>query len=123
MGQWTDDILPFDERFKIGTDVLARAFKTAEFAGDDGVGAKAELRSRIPFLATRVGEPTLFGYSDYGTTWQHNLSAEKHAATVGLGVAWDSRFLSGSLEWAKPVAVSAGSSMDWAVLGDVSMKF
>ena len=123
LGQWTDDILPFDERFKIGTDVLARAFKTAEFAGDSGVGAKAEMRARMPFLSSRLGEPIAFGYSDYGTTWQHNLSSQEHAATVGLGLAWESRFLGGSVEWAKPVAVSAGSPMDWAVLGDVSIKF
>jgi hemolysin activation/secretion protein len=123
LGQWTDDILPFDERFKIGTDILARAFKTAEFAGDAGAGAKAEMRGRLPFLATRFGEPALFGYSDYSATWQHNLSAQEHAATVGLGMAWESRFLGASIEWAKPVAVSAGSPMDWAALGDVTVRF
>lgn len=123
LGQWTDDILPFDERFKIGTDVLARAFKTAEFAGDDGIGAKAEMRARIPPFATRLGEPTVFGYSDYAATWQHNLSAQEHATTVGLGLAWGSRFFDGSVEWAKPVVVSSGGPMDWAVLGKASLSF
>jgi hemolysin activation/secretion protein len=123
LGQWSGDILPFDERFKIGTDVLARAFKTAEFAGDAGAGAKAEMRARIPFLSSCLGEPTAFGYSDYGSTWQHNLSSQEHAATVGLGIAWDSQYLSASVEWARPVAVSDGSPMDWAVLGDVTLKF
>jgi hemolysin activation/secretion protein len=123
LGQWTDDILPFEERFKIGTDVLARTFKTAEYAGDDGVGIKAEMRARIPYLATRFGTPSAFGYSDYGTTWQHNLSAREHATTVGLGLAWDSRYLGGTVEWTRPVTVSEGVPMDWTVLGDVVLKF
>jgi hypothetical protein len=38
-------------------------------------------------------------------------------------MAWESRFLGASIEWAKPVAVSAGSPMDWAALGDVTVRF
>jgi hemolysin activation/secretion protein len=123
LGQWTGDVLPYEERFKIGSDVLARAFKTAEFAGDDGLGMKAELRARLPSPFARYGTPTLFGYSDYGEAWQHNLSTQEHATTVGLGFGWDSRFLVGSIELAKPVAVSAGVPMDWNVLGDVTLRF
>jgi hemolysin activation/secretion protein len=73
LGQWTGDVLPYEERFKIGSDLLARAFRTAEFAGDDGLGVKAELHVRLPSPFARYGTPTLFGYSDYGEAWQHNL--------------------------------------------------
>jgi hypothetical protein len=48
---------------------------------------------------------------------------QEHAATVGLGFDWDSRFLVGSIELAKPVAVSAGAPMDWNLLGDVTVRF
>ena len=123
LGQWTGDVLPYEERFKIGSDLLARAFRTAEFAGDDGLGVKAELHVRLPSPFARYGTPTLFGYSDYGEAWQHNLSMQEHAATVGLGFDWDSRFLVGSIELAKPVAVSAGAPMDWNLLGDVTVRF
>ena len=123
LGQWTGDVLPYDERFKIGSDILARAFKTAEFAGDDGMGLKAEMRARILALSTRYGVPTLFGYSDYGEAWQHDVAAELHAATVGMGMKWDSAHLGASVEWAKPVAVSAGAPTDWTVLGDVTLSF
>jgi hemolysin activation/secretion protein len=123
LGQWSGDVLPYDERFKIGNEILARAFKTAEFAGDDGIGVKAEMRARLQRLATQYGVPTLYGYSDYGEAWQHDLSIEQHAATAGLGLAWDSTHLSGSVEWAKPVTASTGAPNGWVTLGTVTLKF
>ncbi len=124
LGQWSGgDVLPYEERFKIGNELLARAFKTAEFAGDDGLGAKAELRARLQALSTRYGLPEIFAYSDYGEVWQHDLGIEQHASTAGIGLSWDSVHLTASLEWAKPINVSSGGSTDWAVLGDVTVRF
>jgi hemolysin activation/secretion protein len=123
LGQWSADVLPYEERFKIGTEVLARAFRTAEFAGDSGVGMKAELRSRVPGVPARLGVPSIFAYSDYGEVWQRDLAIEQHAAIAGLGVRWDSNHVTGTLELAKPVAASANAPNEWSVLGDLTVAY
>jgi hemolysin activation/secretion protein len=123
LGQWCANVLPYEERFKIGTEVLARAFRTAEFAGDSGVGMRAELRARVPGLPVRFGAPSLFAYSDYGEVWQRDLSIEQHAATAGFGLRWDSNHITGSLELAKAVAASANASNAWSVLGDLTVAY
>ncbi|HSG65856.1 MAG TPA: ShlB/FhaC/HecB family hemolysin secretion/activation protein, partial [Gammaproteobacteria bacterium] len=41
--QYTSQVLPYAERFKIGGDRLGRGFEITEIAGDRGVGAKIEL--------------------------------------------------------------------------------
>jgi hemolysin activation/secretion protein len=123
LGQWSANVLPYEERFKIGTEVLARAFRTAEFAGDSGVGMRAELRARVPGLPVRFGAPSLFAYSDYGEVWQRDLSIEQHAATAGFGLRWDSNHITGSLELAKAVAASANASTAWSVLGALTVAY
>ena len=47
LGQQTANVLPYGERFKIGGDRLGRGFEVAEIAGDQGLGAKVEGRSRL----------------------------------------------------------------------------
>jgi hemolysin activation/secretion protein len=123
LGQWSADVLPYEERFKIGSDALARAFKTAEFAGDSGVGMKAELRARIGGIPARFGAPSAFTYADYGQVWQRDLSIEQHAATAGFGFRWEADYVAGSLELAKPVAVSPYAPHGWSVLGDLSVQY
>ena len=123
LGQWSADILPYEERFKIGTEVLARAFRTAEFAGDSGLGMKAELRARIAGIPARFGVPSIFGYSDYGKVWLRDLSIEQHAATAGFGLRWDSNHVTGSLELAKPIAASANAPSAWSLLGDLTVAY
>ena len=44
LGQQTPHTLPYGERFKIGGERLGRGFEVAEIAGDEGIGAKVELR-------------------------------------------------------------------------------
>jgi hemolysin activation/secretion protein len=123
LGQWSADVLPYEERFKIGTEVLARAFRTAEFAGDSGVGMKAELRSRVPGIPTRFGTPSVFAYCDYGKVWQRDLSVEQRATTAGFGLRWESDRVTGSVELAKPVASSPEAPSGWSVLGDLSVEY
>ena len=123
LGQWSEDVLPYEERFKIGTEVLGRAFRTAEFAGDSGLGMKAELRSRVPGIPTRFGVPSVFAYSDYGEVWQRDLAIEQHAATAGFGLRWDSNHVTGSVELAKPVAASANAPNEWSLLGDLTVAY
>ena len=45
--QQTGYVLPDSERFKIGGDRLGRGFEVAEIAGDQGAGAKLELRREL----------------------------------------------------------------------------
>ena len=56
LGQQTAYVLPYGERFKIGGDRLGRGFEVAEIAGDQGLGAKVEGRSRL-LQCTRIARP------------------------------------------------------------------
>jgi len=123
LGQWSADVLPYEERFKVGTEVLARTFRTAEFAGDSGLGMKAELRARVAGVPARFGVPSVFAYSDYGEVWLRDLSIEQHAATAGFGLRWDSNRLTGSLELAKPISASTNAPSAWSLLGDLTVAY
>ena len=103
LAQQSADVLPYDERFKIGGERLGRGYQIAEIAGDQGIGAKVELRRELlqaPALLERVA---VYGFYDIGATWQHDTRYRDSAATAGFGVAKQGRRLTGTLELAQPL--------------------
>jgi hemolysin activation/secretion protein len=103
LAQQSPDVLPYDERFKIGGERLGRGYQVAEIAGDQGIGAKVEVRRELlqaPALLERVA---VYGFYDIGETWQHDTGFRDSAATAGFGVAKQGRRLTGTLELAQPL--------------------
>jgi hemolysin activation/secretion protein len=103
LAQQSQDVLPYDERFKIGGERLGRGYEVAEIAGDEGIGAKVEVRRELlgaPALLERVA---VYGFYDIGETWQHDTGYRDSAATAGFGVAKQGRRLTGTLELAQPL--------------------
>ena len=103
LGQLTGAVLPYDEQFKIGGDRLGRGFEVAEVAGDQGLGAKVEVRRELPGAPQRLGRAGLYGFYDIGAAWKNDEPGRESAATAGLGFAVQGARLSGSLELAQPL--------------------
>jgi hemolysin activation/secretion protein len=103
LAQESPDVLPYDERFKIGGERLGRGYEVAEIAGDQGIGAKVEVRRELlgaPALLDRVA---VYGFYDIGETWERDTGLRDSAATAGFGVAKQGRRLTGTLELAQPL--------------------
>jgi len=96
-------VLPYDQRFKIGGDRLGRGFEVAEIAGDQGLGAKVEVRRRLPTAPAVLGRVSIHGFYDIGTAWKQDLPGRESAATAGVGFAVQNGRVSGTLEVAQPL--------------------
>jgi hemolysin activation/secretion protein len=70
--QQTAYTLPYGERFKIGGDRLGRGFEVAEIAGDQGLGAKVELRRSLPGASAALRNASAYGFYDVGAAWKQN---------------------------------------------------
>ena len=101
--QYSDDILPDSERFKIGGDRLGRGFEVTEIAGDRGVGGKVDLRRELVNTESFAGRISAYGFYDYGTAWRRDSSGHDSAATAGTGLAITGATLTGYLEVAAPL--------------------
>jgi hemolysin activation/secretion protein len=122
-GQWSPDTLSYQERFKIGTETIAPAFKTAIFAGDSGAGGRAETRLRLPWLTPPNGNFSAFAYADYAETWQHDTADVLHAMTAGGGLRLSEWHALGSIEVARPIRYSGTVPYGTAVIGNVTIGF
>ena len=103
LAQHTADVLPYGERFKIGGDRLGRGFEVPEIAGDQGIGAKVELRRRLRELTTPESSLSAYAFYDIGATFKQDAPGRESAATSGVGIRLQGRRMSGSLELAKPL--------------------
>jgi hemolysin activation/secretion protein len=101
--QFTNQVLPDSERFKIGGDRLGRGFEVAEIAGDRGLGAKIELRRDLLATESFIGRLSAYGFYDIGAAWKQNRPGRESAATVGSGMAIQGGALTGYLELAAPL--------------------
>lgn len=103
LGQFSNDVLPYSERFKIGGERIGRGFEVTEVAGDRGVGGKVELRRELTSAARIVGRTALYGFYDFGATWTRDEPrAHESASTGGIGLSLSGERLTGYLEIAKP---------------------
>jgi hemolysin activation/secretion protein len=101
--QYAGQVLPDNERFKIGGERLGRGFEVAEIAGDHGLGAKALVRRDLPAAELPLGRPSLYGFYDLGAAWKKDLPGRESAATLGAGAALNGERLSAYVEIAKPL--------------------
>lgn len=101
--QYSHQVLPDSERFKIGGDRLGRGFEVAEIAGDRGLGAKIDLRRDVKNTETFLGRVSVYGFYDFGAAWKNDQPERESAATAGTGVAIQGGALTGYLELASPL--------------------
>ena len=100
--QYSRDVLPDSERFKIGGERLGRGFEVAEIAGDRGLGAKLVLRRELA-AGGKLGRPSFYALYDIGAAWKEDLSGRESAATGGTGFALDGARWSGYVEAVTPL--------------------
>jgi hemolysin activation/secretion protein len=103
LGQFSNDVLPYSERFKVGGERIGRGFEVTEAAGDTGLGGKVELRRELAPGERVPIKTALYGFYDFGTTWTLDEPRTHESATTGgVGLALNGARLSGYLELAKP---------------------
>jgi len=102
-GQQSAYVLPDGERYKIGGERLGRGFEVTEIAGDQGLGAKAELRREISGAAATFGKTSLYGFYDFAAAWKQDQPGRESAASAGVGFAVEYWRLTGFIEVAKPL--------------------
>lgn len=103
LGQQSAYTLPYGERFKIGGDRLGRGFEVTEIAGDQGIGAKVEVRRALPQAPSALHSASIYGFYDVGAAWKQDTPGRESAATAGFGFATQGGRLTGTLELAKPL--------------------
>src|SRR5688572_6414266 len=103
LAQQTPHTLPYGERFKIGGDRLGRGFEVAEIAGDEGLGAKVELRRSLDDAPPALRGAALYGFYDIGAAFKHDMPGRESAATAGFGFTIQGRRVSSVIELAKPL--------------------
>jgi hemolysin activation/secretion protein len=122
-GQQSAYVLPDGERYKIGGERLGRGFEVTEIAGDQGLGAKAELRREMSSPAAIVGKTSLYGFYDFAAAWKQDLPGRESAATAGLGFAVEYWRLSGFIEVAMPLThADVEGDSDAKVFAEVRLK-
>ncbi len=124
LGQYSNDVVPDSQRFKIGGDRLGRGFEVAEIAGDSGAGGKLELRRGLSSDLPVVGKTSAYAFYDLGAAWKSNASGRESAATAGLGVAISGTHISGSVEVATPLTGTDIEGSDaTSVFGELTLRF
>jgi hemolysin activation/secretion protein len=122
-GQQSAYVLPDGERYKIGGERLGRGFEVTEIAGDQGLGAKAELRREMTGAAALVGKTSLYGFYDFAAAWKQDEPGRESAATAGIGFAVEYWRLSGFIEIAKPLThADVEGDRDTKVFAEVRLK-
>ena len=122
-GQQSAYVLPDGERYKIGGERLGRGFEVTEIAGDQGLGAKAELRRELSSAAAVLGKTSLYGFYDFAAAWKQDLPGRESAATAGVGFAIEYWRLSGFIEVAKPLThADVEGDRDAKVFAEVRLK-
>jgi hemolysin activation/secretion protein len=122
-GQQSAYVLPDGERYKIGGERLGRGFEVTEIAGDQGLGAKAELRRELSSAAAVLGKTSLYGFYDVAAAWKQDLPGRESAATAGLGFAIEYWRLSGFIEVATPLThADVEGDRDTKVFAEVKLK-
>jgi hemolysin activation/secretion protein len=116
-------VLPDGERYKIGGERLGRGFEVAEIAGDQGLGAKVELRREMAAASAAMGKTSLYGFYDFAAAWKQDEPGRKSAATAGFGFAVEYWRLTAFLEVAKPLThADVEGDRDAKIFAEVKLK-
>lgn len=101
LAQQSAYILPDAERYKIGGERLGRGFEVTEIAGDQGAGAKLELRRSL--RTELLSNASIYGFYDFGAAWKQDGGDRESASSSGLGFQLEYGAVSGFIELAKPL--------------------
>jgi hemolysin activation/secretion protein len=124
LGQWSGDVLPDSERFKIGGDRLGRGFEVAEIAGDRGIGGKVELRRDLVSTEGPMGRLSAYGFYDFGAAWKQDRPGRESATTAGTGFAIHGARVTGYLEVAAPLTgADIEGKRHASVFAEISYRF
>ena len=124
LGQQTPHVLPYGERFKIGGDRLGRGFEVAEIAGDEGFGAKVELRRDLDNAPAALRGASLYGFYDIGAAFKQDVPGRESAATSGVGFAIQRNRVSSLVELAKPLThPDVEGRKELALFAELSLAF
>jgi hemolysin activation/secretion protein len=124
LAQQTAYTLPFGERFKIGGDRLGRGFEVAEIAGDQGLGAKVEVRRNLASAPPLLRGAALYGFYDLGAAWKQDVSGRESAATAGFGLSIQANRVSSMIELAKPLThPDVEGRKDLALFAELALAF
>ena len=131
MGQYSKDGLLSTEECGIGGSQFGRAYDFSEILGDSCMAGSLELRYAINTQGSSLQYTQLYTFYDGGKTSNHNpLNASdnrtKSLTSTGLGVRFGIwKFLSGSLEAAKPLTrdVANEGNKDTRVFASISARF
>jgi hemolysin activation/secretion protein len=124
LGQTSAYVLPDVERYKIGGERLGRGFEVAAIAGDQGIGAKGELRRDLSTALDAFGKTSVYGFYDFGATWKQDVPDDRESATTaGFGISYEYRRLSGFIELAKPLThADVEGNRDARVFAEINFK-
>ncbi|WP_309045543.1 ShlB/FhaC/HecB family hemolysin secretion/activation protein [Marinobacter sediminicola] len=124
-GQYSDDNLPYSQRFSVGGSQFARAYEPGEFSGDSGIGSKLELRRG--FNSDRwIQGARWVPYIYYGiaTAHENETSENSSGAASGIGLRMLTREVSAYIELGKPLtAESEYLSKDPRLTGRLTVYF
>jgi hemolysin activation/secretion protein len=125
LAQHSAYILPYSERFKIGGERIGRGFEVTEVAGDQGAGAKLELRREMAPATKWFGKTSAYGFYDFGAVWTQDGPRERESvATAGFGVSMTGERLNGYLEIAQPLThVDVEGSESATLFAEISLKY
>ena len=124
LGQLSAYTLPYGERFKIGGDRLGRGFEVAEIAGDQGIGAKVELRRSLPGAPAAVRNASVYGFYDAGAAFKQDRPGRESAATAGFGFGTQGSRVTGMIEIAKPLThPDVEGRKDLSLFAEISVSF
>lgn len=105
-GQYSRDLLVSAEEFGFGGGRFGRAFDSSEIAGDKGAAAKLELQYTPEIEVPALQFIQLYGYTDYGWTWNYqpgDQPARQELGSFGAGIRFAiANTVSGSVEFGKP---------------------
>ena len=122
-GQQSAYVLPDGERYKIGGERLGRGFEVTEIAGDQGAGAKAELRREMSPAAATLAKSSLYGFYDFAAAWKQDQPGRESAVTAGIGFALEYWRFSGFIEVAKPLThADVEGDRDTKIFAEVKLK-
>jgi hemolysin activation/secretion protein len=124
LGQQSGYVLPDAERYKIGGERLGRGFEVTEIAGDQGLGAKLELRRDLGSPVDVVTKSSVYGFYDIGAAWKQDLPGGESAASLGMGMSIEAGRVFGFIEVAKPLThADVEGKRDTKVFGELSLRF
>ncbi len=103
-GQYSDDNLPYSQRFSVGNGRLARAYEPGEFSGDSGIGTKLELRRGFNNDRWIPGARWVpYVYYSIATARENEIRESHSGAASGLGLRLLTGSVSAYIELGKPL--------------------